>query len=213
MNLIKSTLFAAASLMMLSAAQADSPKVEKIATVDVQKIFKDYYKTHEAQKDLTVDEKAIQEKNVDRMEKIKALEKELTDMQKKAADSSMSDDAKKKMVETFNLKQADYVSLQKEREEFLNRSLKSLNTKKEGKMRVIIEEIYKTVDAAAAKGEFDLVLDKSATSAVGTKVVMFAKGNLDVTEAILKDLNKDAPEGFDPAKTETPAAPAPTPAQ
>ena len=47
----------------------------KVATVDVQKLFADYYKTHEAQAEVDKAAQTVQETNNTRAETIKKMEK------------------------------------------------------------------------------------------------------------------------------------------
>ena len=37
---------------------------------------------------------------------------------------------------------------------------------------------------------------------------MYTKPSMDITPSVMKELNKDAPKGFDPTKKKTPAVPA-----
>lgn len=222
MNLIKSTLIAAACIATFagsSFAQEEAPApnttpsaAQKIVTVNLDKAFMSYYKTQDAQKDLNEMEATIKKGNDERLATSKEVEKELTDIQKKVQDASTPQDQKNKLVEQFNLKNADYMAKEKERNEYVQRRLKTLETNKMNKRNEIVNEIMAVVQKKAEEGGYDLVLDSSANSAAGTKVLVIANPKLDLTDIVLKDLNKDAPEGFDPSKT-LPEAPAPASAQ
>ena len=207
MNFVKSTILVAATALTVTGLA--SAEGEKTVTVNVQKLFKDYYKTHDAQKDLNVFRERIQAENAQRVEKIQAIEKELTDFKKQLDDPSISEKKKAEITEAFRLKTADGMALDKERREYLERRNKSLQEQMGQKMRVIVEEINKIVEEKARQADYDFVFDASALSAAQTKVVMFSKDKFDITDSIMKDLNKDAPEGFDPSKA---AEQEPTPA-
>lgn len=222
MNLIKSTLIAAACIATLtgsSFAQEAAPTpntapsaAQKIVTVNLNKAFMSFYKTQDAQKNLNAMEATIKEKNEERLIAIKAIEKELADIQKKAQDAAVPQEQKNKLVEQFNLKQADYVSKEKERNEYVQRRLKTLETNKLNKRNEILVEILKVVQEKTAQGGYDLVLDSSADSTAGTKVLVISDPKLDLTDLVIKELNKDAPAGFDPNALAQPAAtPAPAP--
>lgn len=197
-------LIAAAAMAMTGSASAEG---DKLVTVDVQKLFKDYYKTHEAQKELNTFRARIQTENTERIEKIQAIEKELNDLKKQIEDPSLSEKKKQELTEKFRLKTADGMALDKERREYLERRQKSLQEQMGQKMRLIVEEINKIVEEKARQADYDFVFDASALSAAQTKVIMFCKDKFDVTPEIMKDLNKEAPAGFDPSKpVEDPAA-------
>ena len=55
----------------------------KVATVDVQKLFADYYKTHEAQAEVDKAAQTVQETNNTRAETIKKMEADFNDMVKR----------------------------------------------------------------------------------------------------------------------------------
>lgn len=211
MKLFNTTMIVAAAMSMVAVAQAEL----KVATVDMQQLFKDYYKTHDAQKELDKTKKEIEADNAKRMEKVQAIEKELQDMQKRAQDPSMSDKTKKDLEEQFQLKRNEGVALEKERREFLERKGRALNETMRLKMTSIVDEINKIATDKATAGKFDLVLDKSAQAASQTKVFMYTKPSMDITPEVMKELNASAPAGFDPSKTsvdlQVPAA-APAPA-
>ena len=212
MKFFNTTLIAAAALGMVSAAHAEL----KVATVDVQHVFKDYYKTHEAQKEVNNVRKEIEAENATRMEKVKAIEKELQDIKKRGEDPSLSDKAKQSLGEQFQLKQNEGIALEKARREFVERKSRSLNETVQLKMSAIIEEINKVATDKATSGKFDLVLDKSAVSAAQTKVFLYTNPSMDITAEVKKELNASAPAGFDPEKDsvdiQVPAAAAPAPA-
>ncbi|MFR1411130.1 MAG: hypothetical protein ACLSUW_01660 [Akkermansia sp.] len=67
----------------------------KVATVDVQKLFADYYKTHEAQAEVDKAAQAVQQDNNTRAESIKKMEADFTEMVKKLQDPSLNEKDKR----------------------------------------------------------------------------------------------------------------------
>ena len=206
MKFFNTTMIAAAAIGSFAVAQAADLKV---ATVDLQRLFKDYYKTHEANAEMMKVRQEVDGEVKKRVEKIQPLEKELQEMQKRAQDPSIADKTKKELVEQFQLKQNEFVALRKELQEFANRKQRALQEQNLVKRNEILGDIRKLTDELAKDGKFDLVIDSSAISALGTQVFLFAKPGLDHTESVLKKLNANAPAGFDPNKSaaasETPA--------
>ncbi|MEG0333355.1 MAG: OmpH family outer membrane protein [Akkermansia sp.] len=205
MNFLNKTLIAVSALTLVATANAEL----KIATVDVQKLFKDYYKTHDAQKELDGERAKVQENSNTRVAKIQAIEKELQELKKQIEDPSISEKAKKELTDQFQLKNNEGVALDQERRQFLERRNRSLGEQMKVKLTAIVEEINKVTNDAAQKGEFDIVFDSSAQAMSQTKVLMFAKDKFDITPKVMKALNADAPKGFDPSKSATPAPVAP----
>lgn len=63
----------------------------KVATVDVQKLFADYYKTHEAQAEVDKAAQTVQETNNTRAETIKKMEADFNDMVKQLQDPMLNE--------------------------------------------------------------------------------------------------------------------------
>ena len=174
----------------------------KVATVDVQKLFADYYKTHEAQAEVDKAAQTVQETNNTRAETIKKMEADFNDMVKRLQDPMLNEKDKKE------LEQKEVIALEQERRGFVERQLKSLQEQMKVRSAKIMGEITKITEGIATKGNYDLVLDKSAQALRSNQVFVYTKPGMDITPTVMKELNKDAPEGFDPSKKKAPAVPA-----
>ena len=75
------------------------------------------------------------------------------------------------------------------------------------RMRGILGEIQKLVEERAKAENYDYVFDKSGMSTSQVPFLLFTKDAIDVSAALLKDLNKDAPADSIPAPAPAPAAP------
>lgn len=208
MKFLNKALIATTALAMIASASAEL----KVATVDVQKLFKDYYKTHEAQKELDTARQEVQNKNNDRVAKIQLIEKDLKELKKQIEDPAVNEKNKKELTDQFQLKNNEGVALDQERRQFLERRNRALGEQMKVKLTSIVEEINKLTNDAAKKGGYDIVFDSSANSMSQTKVLMFSKPGFDITPSVMKELNASAPKGFDPAKApaSVPANPAAT---
>ena len=77
------------------------------------------------------------------------------------------------------------------------------------RMRGILEEIRKLVEEQAKAEDYDYVFDKSGLSTSQVPFLLYTKDATDITAGLLKNLNKDAPEGsLTPADDTKPEAPA-----
>lgn len=166
----------------------------KIATVDMQTLFKQYHRTNEAQKEINVERAKIQQNNNERLETIRALEDELQSFRKQLEDPSISEKKKQDLYKTFQMKTQEGVALDRERREFLQRRNTALNEKMVQKMRGILEEIRKLVEDRAKSDDYDYVFDKSGLSTSQVPFLLYTKDATDITAGLLDLLNKDAPE-------------------
>ncbi|MFP6859228.1 MAG: OmpH family outer membrane protein [Roseibacillus sp.] len=192
MTLHQLTLAAAGILMLTVPAVAQDNKL-KIATVDMQTLFKQYHRTNEAQKEINVERAKIQQNNNERLETIRSLEDELQGLRKQLDDPSISDKKKQDLFKNFQMKTQEGVALDRERREFLQRRNTALNEKMVQKMRGILEEIRKLVEDRAKSDDYDYVFDKSGLSTSQVPFLLYTKDATDITGGLLEQLNKDAP--------------------
>ena len=180
----------------------------KVATVDVQKLFADYYKTHEAQAEVDKAAQTVQETNNTRAETIKKMEADFNDMVKQLQDPMLNEKDKKELEQKAQIKRQEVIALEQERRGFVERQLKSLQEQMKVRSTKIMGEITKITEGIATKGNYDLILDKSAQALRSNQVFVYTKPSMDITPSVMKELNKDAPKGFDPPTKKTPAVPA-----
>ena len=212
MTIIRRITALVAATALCGAAAAQEGKL-KIATVDMQQLFKEYHRTNEAQKEINVERAKIQKDNNERLDRIRQLDTELQNMRKQFEDPSIADSKKQTVFNEWNVKQQEGIALDRERREFLQRRNQGLNEKMVQRMKGILEEIRKLVEEKAKAEDFDYVFDKSGLSTSQVPFFLYTKDATDITAVLLKELNKDAPAESKPSE-ETPApAPAPAPGE
>lgn len=196
------------ALTLVTVGTASAQRL-KIATVDMQKLFKEYHRTTEEQQKFSEEFARIQKENNERLAGIRKLEEELQVLKKKIEDPTLSDSVKRDKSKEFQLKLDEAKAMDRERREFLGRRTRALELKKQASMQGILEEIRKRIVDHSKKEDFDFVLDKSGLSANQVPFLLYTKDATDITAALLTELNKDAPAApAEPAKPAEPAAPA-----
>ena len=177
----------------------------KIATVDMQELFKQYYRTNEAQKQINVERARIQKDNNERMAKIREIETSLGNLRKQLEDPAINDSRKQALFKDSQVQNQEGIALDRERREFLQRRNQLLNEKMQQRMKGILEEIRKLVEEHAKAEDFDYVFDKSGVSLSQVPFLLYTKDATDITTSLLKGLNKDAPA--DSLRTDSDPAP------
>lgn len=152
----------------------------KVATVDVQKLFADYYKTHEAQAEVDKAAQTVQETNNTRAETIKKMEADFNDMVKRLQDPMLNEKDKKELEQKAQIKRQEVIALEQERRGFVERQLKSLQEQMKVRSAKIMGEITKITEGIATKGNYDLVLDKSAQALRSNQVFVYTKPGMDI---------------------------------
>jgi len=215
MTLFRRFLSVALAASLITVATAQEAKI-KIATVDMQELFKQYHRTNEAQKQINVERSGIQKDNNERLARIRELETNLGNLKKQIEDPSINETKKQALFKDWQMQQQEGIALDRERREFLQRRNQALNEKMVQRMKVILEDIRKLVEEQAKTDNYDYVFDKSGLSTSQVPFLLYTKDATDITAGLLTDLNKDAPE-----ESATPeekganeeAAPAPEPSE
>ena len=143
--------------------------------MDVQKLFADYYKTHEAQAEVDKAAQTVQETNNTRAETIKKMEADFNDMVKRLQDPMLNEKDKKELEQKAQIKRQEVIALEQERRGFVERQLKSLQEQMKVRSAKIMGEITKITEGIATKGNYDLVLDKSAQALRSNQVFVYTK--------------------------------------
>lgn len=183
----------------LATAATAQEGIIRIATVDMQDLFKQYYRTNEAQKQINVERARIQKDNNERLARIREIEESLGNLRKQLDDPAINDSRKQALFKDWQMQQQEGIALDRERREFLQRRNQALNEKMVQRMKGILEEIRKLVEEQAKTENYDYVFDKSGLSTSQVPFLLYTKDATDITATLLKDLNKDAPADSLPA--------------
>ncbi|MDA8823320.1 OmpH family outer membrane protein [Opitutales bacterium] len=157
-------------------------QAQKIAVVDVQKVFDGYQKVKEARERLDKSKKiAMEELEIFRAEMEKIV-KELKEMEEKIKNPNIDSTALRskyqEKVEKAKVKQEDMVSYDK-------RAKATIAQRQRNLLVEHLEDIRGAVKRVAAAKKFDLILNSSETQ-LG---VFFAGDKFDVTEEVIVTLN------------------------
>lgn len=190
MTLFRRFFNVALAASLISAASAQNLKV---ATVDMQELFKQYYQTNEAQDQINLERAKINQDNEDRLKRIREIEANLESFKKQIEDPSVNESKKQSLIKDFQLQQQEGIQLDKERREFIQRRTTALNENMVQRMKTILDDIRKLVEEKSKADNYDFVFDKSGMSTSQVPVLLYSKDATDITASLLKVLNKDAP--------------------
>lgn len=207
------------TLAVASTIGANAANIENVASVDLARVFREFWQTNQAQEKVDEQKAKVQAENQKRLDALKTIEEELLALKKKFEDPSLNEKSKKEIAEQFQAKNQDGVAKDRERQDYLKRKEKVLQEQFLGERKTILDNIQKEINKQAEEGKFDVVFDQSSVSATGTNIFLFTAKKFDITEQVIKKLNKDAPEKYlkkaeeqtpieIPASPVAPAAPA-----
>ncbi len=201
MTLIRRFLTVALAASFATMAAAQDGKLS-VATVDMQELFKQYYKTNEAQKQINIEKARIQKDNNERLAKLRELQESIDKLKKQLEDPALNDSKKQSVYKDFQSQNQEGIALDRERREFLERRNRALQETMLQRMKGILEEIRKLVEEKAKTENYDYVFDKSGLSTTQIPFLLYSKDATDITASLLKNLNKDAPADFRPTADE-----------
>ena len=165
----------------------------KIAIIDMKKVLTQFHETVAADKEEKVERADIQKDNIERVAAIKAMEEEMRKLQGEFQDATITKEKKQAIARAHGERQQTLVALQREREEFIQRKSRGLNQKMVAKLQQIREVVGKQVQDHAAAVGVDYVFDSSGLTSAQVPFVLYVRNKVDITEDVLKLVNKDAP--------------------
>ncbi len=188
------TVVAALFGAMIATAQAEV----KVASVNMTDLNIMFYKRVDVETSLKKQENTIKEEIAARQEKAKKLVEEGEKLQKQM-DPTLSEAAVKKLREQAASIQNELTAEQEELKTFVQRRQIAFREIVRRELALLAKELHEAVQAVAAEGGYDIVVDSSAVSGVtGYRAFPYVKEEMDITQQVLKKLNAGAPEGFDP---------------
>ena len=180
----------------------------KIGTVDMQRAFKEYNKTKEAEVKINDAKNSAKKEYDDRAESYKKALDEINNLNKQLESPALSADKKTQTAKERDDKIANIKNMEREISDFRQTRERQLQ---EQLMRVregIVKEITDVVMEKVKANHFDLVLDKSGMSINGVPFLLYAPDNVDFTNDIIAVLNKPGLAASSTAKANPSASPA-----
>src|SRR5213596_4155210 len=162
----------------------------KIGTVDMQRAFKEYSKTKDAEAKINDAKNAAKKEYDDRAESYKKALDEINNLNKQLDAPALSADAKTQKAKERDDKISNIKNMEREISEFRQTRERQLQEQAMRMREGIVKEITDIVMEKVKANNMDLVFDKSGMSLNGVPVLMYSHGNVDFTNDIITVLNK-----------------------
>lgn len=208
-NSLKS-LVAAAAFGAFTLVASAQPAM-KLLVIDMAKLYDNHYKTLEQIAKIQADDaKATEE--VEKLNKEgNALLEEYKGLAEKAQNPTLTADAKTKAEADAQKKYVDIQRKQQEVQGFIQNTRQQLSQRFQTFKNLMLEEISKTAADVAKRKGATLLIDKSGPTVFGIPNIIYSDAAYDITDEVMKELNKDRPANAPTAPVEGAAA-APAPA-
>ena len=185
----------------------------KIGTVDMQRAFKEYGKTKDAEAKINEAKNAAKKEYDDRADGYKKALDEINNLNKQLDAPALSADAKTQKAKERDDKIANIKNMEREITEFRQTRERQLQEQAMRMREGIVKEITDVVMEKVKANRMDLVFDKSGMSLNGVPVLMYAPDNLDFTNDIVTVLNKPGRATSLIPSEKTATSPSPSPAK
>jgi outer membrane protein len=197
MRLLLKKLIPALILLIGTSAFAEY----RIATVDLGRVFTNYWKTKQAQIVIDETKSDIEKSGKELMTTFTKAKEDYQKMLETVNDPAVSSQERDKRKKAAEDKLKDLKEQDDNLQQFDRASRASLEEKLKRTRDNIVADIRTAVTAKAKTDGYTMVIDTAAQSVNGTPVILYSvPSDSDLTEAVTKQLNMGAP--VEPPKTD-----------
>lgn len=198
---MKKTLSVALLSALVLPGVAFAQGTSKIATIDMNRAFKEYNKTKDAEMKINEAKNAAKKEYDERADAYKKSLDEINKLNQQLDAPALSADAKSQKAKERDDKIAAIKNMEREINDFRQTRERQLQEQALRMREGIVKEITDVVMDKVKTNNCDFVLDKSGMSLNGVPMVMYARENVDFTSDVVTVLNK-------PGRATTSASPA-----
>jgi Skp family chaperone for outer membrane proteins len=189
-----------ASLLVIPVA-AWAQGTTKIGTVDMNRTFKEYNKTKDAEAKINDAKNQAKKEYDERADAYKKALDDVNNLNKQLEAPALSADAKTQKAKERDDKIANIKNMEREITEFRQTRERQLQEQALRMREGIVKEITDVVMDKVKSSNLDLVFDKSGNSLNGVPVLLYSRDSVDFTNDVIAALNK-------PGRVSTVASPA-----
>src|ERR1700732_425237 len=197
-----------ASLLLLPIG-ARAQGTLKIGTVDMNRAFKEYNKTKDAEAKINDAKNEAKKEYDDRADAYKKALDEVNNLNKQLDSPALSAEKKAQTAKDRDDKIANIKNMEREINEFRQTRERQLQEQAMRMREGIVKEITDVVNEKVKTNGLDLVFDKSGMSLNGVPLLMYSKENVDFTNDVVAVLNKPGRVSAISTATSPPASASP----
>lgn len=165
----------------------------RIATVNLNQLFDNYWKTKEAEAALKKRASDLEQDHRSMLEELRKHSEEYQKLLASASDQAVSEEERERRKQSAEAKLKQMRDLQESIAQFERQARATIDEQRNRMRNNLLGEIRTAVQSRARAAGYSLVLDVSASSAQNTPIVLYSSGDNDITQAVLDQLNLNAP--------------------
>jgi len=162
----------------------------KIGTVDMNRTFREYNKTKDAEAKINDAKNQAKKEYDERADAYKKALDDVNNLNKQLEAPALSADAKAQKAKERDDKIANIKNMEREITEFRQTRERQLQEQALRMREGIVKEITEVVMDRVKSNNLDLVFDKSGNSLNGVPVLMYSRDSVDFTNDVISVLNK-----------------------
>ena len=185
-------VFVSAILAVGSAGAAD-----EIVFIDLQEVFKRFYKTQLAQDQIRQQADDIKMERDEMEAEVETLKKEIETLRADSRDETLSEEIRANKRDVLEEKLVDLQKKEREMSDFEKLRMEQIEQQNTRMTKKLFDEIHEAVVNYAKAQGCAAVVDRSAQSRIGTDVILYTSPQFDITADILEKLNQGRVTGPD----------------
>ncbi len=186
--------------VLLFSVLGGSAFAQRVATVDLSKVFDKYWKTEQATASLRNRVDEMQKSRGEMIEDWKKMKAEYQKLLEDANNQAVSAEERDKRKRAAEDKLKEIKGAEDGINQFERQMSVTLGEQKARMRKNILEEIKLAINSKARSAGYSLVIDSNAqtyapdpSGAYSTPTVLYSDGQFDLTEAVISQLNAGAP--------------------
>jgi outer membrane protein len=178
-------------LLVLSATPALAQG--RMATVDLKKLFDNYWKKKQAETALVNRGADLEKEFKAMMEDYKKAKEEYKKLTDGATDPAMSEIERNRKKQEAEDKLGNLKQQEEAMTKFQNQARTTIDEQRRRTRDNILGEIRKVIDGKSKVAGYSMVIDVAAETINSTPVILYSSGENDITDSVLSQLNASAP--------------------
>lgn len=180
------------SLLPGPAIAQDRPT--RVVVVHLERVFNEYFKTRRADAQLKAQAEEFGRERQTLIEELEQAQQAFTALREESQNPALTEEARalrRGEAEDRLLEIREQESRIRQFEELRSKQLEDQSRRMR---RGLVEEIRDAIQSYARNQGYDLVLDASGNSLNGVELILYADARVDITSAVIEQLNRGAPE-------------------
>lgn len=180
----------AGMLVSLFLLAGNAGATDEIVFVDVQEVFKQFYKTQMAQDQIRQQADDIKMERDEMESEVETLKLDVEELRIDARDPTLSEEVRANKRDLLEEKLVALQKKEQEMAEFEKLRMEQLEAQNQRMTKKLFDEIHEAVVNYAKAEGYAAVIDRSGQSRIGTDNVLFASSKFDITAKVLEVLNE-----------------------